>query len=622
MEKIFTDLKMKNFLLNIKKKLDNAKYYFYFLKHNGLSTQLIRFTIIFRMLASFLAIVGIGLMLPLAKGIITQNFDFLLSSSIYKNVSNYVPYIASFDYLQVFFLFSFFIFLATITSNLILYYGGLYLTAERLKIASNTNRFVFDNYLELGKPFYDKSEGSSESFFFMTFSIQVKNLLDSFDKIIDISIQFISLSFLMIFISPQLYFFAVILLFPFLFINKVLIGTIRKSMHMNVKTELGFPVTVHNSFLRLPLAFVHNQEKYESNEFMSSCHVFEKHRFAFERKLSMIKPINEFFMLLVLLIISLYLGYLSHENSLDIAKGLVFFYAFKQFIGIAESLTNAHVGISRATMQIQRSFQIIERFRKEIVPSGKIKFEGLKNEILFKNLSFKYPEKKEIVLNNITFRIKKGEMTSIVGRTGSGKSTLVSLLLRLYDCKENTILIDNIDIRAYSNDSIRDHISFVHQDPILFKDSLYKNVIYGAKKDVSKEKVIEILTKLNLGPLLRALKNGIDTEISSKGVDLSGGEKQRISLARAFFNNADIVVFDEPTSALDALTEYEIKSAVDELIKNKTVIIIAHRLYSIKGSNKVVVIEEGTVVEKGQIKDLLEKNQQFKKYWDSQKLDI
>lgn len=613
---------MKNFLFKIKKNLDNGKKYYFFLKQNGLSTKLIRFTFIFRMLTSFLAIVGIGLLLPLAKGIISQNFDFLLSSSIYENISNYLPFISSFDYLQIFFLFSFFIFLATTTKNLILYYGGIYLTAERLKIASNTNRFVFDNYLELGKPFYDKSEGSSESFFFMRFSIQIRNLLDSFDTVIDISIKFISLSLLMILISEQLYFFSIILLFPFILINKILIRSLRKSIDKDAKSELGFPVSVNNCFLRLPLTFVHNQEKYESNEFMACCKDFEKNKLAIDRKLSMIKPINEFFIFFAMLIFSLYLGYLSYINSIDIAKGLVFFYAFKQFIGIAESLTNVHIGITRSTVQIKKSFKVIEKFRKKIVPSGTIKFEGLNNEIFFKNLSFKYPGKKENVLNNIKFRIKKGEITSIIGRSGSGKSTLASLLLRLYDCKKNKIFIDNIDIREYSNHSIREHIFFVHQDSIIFNDSLYKNVIYGANKDVSKEKVIEILTKLKLGPLLRGLEKGIDTEITSMGVNLSGGEKQRISLARALLNNAEIVLFDEPTSALDALTEYEIKSAVDEFTKNKTVIIIAHRLYTIKGSNKVVVMEEGRIVEKGQIKKLLKQNKQFKKYWDSQRLDL
>lgn len=612
--------KLEKNLSSQKESFSNMKKYYLFFRNNGLTKKLLFFTIFFRIVTSFLAVIGIGLLIPLAKGIISQDFSFILENSYYLKLSAILPPLANLSYLQIFFLLAFLIFFATAVKSFVAYFGGRYLTSERLKIASNTNNFVFKNYLRLGKPFYDKSEGSSESFFFMRFPLMVKNLLDSLDKVLDVGIQFVSLSLVMILISWKLYLLAIFISIPFILFNRKLIRSIKKSISREVRGEFGFPVSVSNSFSRLPLAFIHNMEEYEEQEFKVACENLEKVRFETERKRSLISPLNELFILLILLIFSLFLGYFSYKNSFDIAKGLVFFFAFKQFIPLGESLVRVQFQILRSSRHMSRSFRSIEKFEDLVVPSGTKIFKGIHKEIVFDNLSFRYPKKKKFVLKGISCRIKKGKVTSFIGRSGSGKSTLVSLLLRLYDCPPKTIFVDGVDIREYSNKSIRDHISFVNQDPILFKDSLYKNVIYGTKKRVSKKKVKEILYELGLGDIVGGLTNGVDSEITERGMNLSGGEKQRIGLARALLNDAEIVILDEPTSALDALTESEIKSVVDKFTSGKTVIIIAHRLNTIKNSDKVAVMEGGKVVEMGRINKLLKDNKKFRKYWDSQKL--
>lgn len=606
----------------VQKSKEGFSRYFSFLKENGLSDRLIWSTILFRVLTSLLEVGRIGLLIPLAKGIIGQDFSFLKDSSVWEWVSLYFPQMAGLSFFSLFTFLTLVIFFITLIKVVISYYGNLYLTAQRLAIASNTNQYVFSKYLQLGMPFYNKGEGSSESYFFLRFAIIVRGLLDSFDRIIDVGISFLSLSFIMLYLSPFLYLIALMVLPVVLLLNNTLKNRIKSSMHLDDETEQAFPVAINNAFLRLPLTFIFNKESHEVDQFRLNNKDFEKRRFEYEKRISMVQPLNEVLILILLLVFSILIGRHYLSQSLDVAKGLVFFYAFQRFISIGKDLVMALYIMMRPTMRIKKAFDVIDKYEQFSVPSGKKEFPGLQSDIQLNELTFSYPGKNNAVLKKLRLRIRKGKMTSIVGKTGSGKSTLVKLLLRLYDCPPGSILIDGEDIRTYSNASIRSHISFVNQDPILFKGTIFENVIYGARREVNKQEVKKMLIALGGESFLKSLPEGLSSEVTEMGSNLSGGERQMLALVRSLLNETEIIIFDEPTSSMDALTESSIKKVVDEFSAGKTVIVIAHRLSTIKNSDHVVVIENGKIVERGKLKRLLSEESRFREYWEAQSLDL
>ncbi|MEI6863153.1 MAG: ATPase, T2SS/T4P/T4SS family [Candidatus Omnitrophota bacterium] len=207
----------------------------------------------------------------------------------------------------------------------------------------------------------------------------------------------------------------------------------------------------------------------------------------------------------------------------------------------------------------------------------------------------------------------------VVGPTGSGKTTLISLIMRFYDCPKGAILLDGEDVREFTVKSVRRHIALVSQETLLFNDSIRNNLSFGLDREVSDDELIVVAKKARIYDLIASLPDGIDTEVGDRGIKLSGGEKQRVAIARALLKGSSILILDEATSSLDSKTESLIQDAVDSAIQNKTAIIIAHRLSTIKNADKIVVVEGGRVVEEGGLVELLEKKGKFYGYWQAQK---
>jgi ABC-type multidrug transport system fused ATPase/permease subunit len=256
---------------------------------------------------------------------------------------------------------------------------------------------------------------------------------------------------------------------------------------------------------------------------------------------------------------------------------------------------------------------------KEIISEGKEEFKGLKKGIKFNNVNFSYTDDVHI-LKNVSFSIEKGKMIALVGPTGAGKTTIINLILRLYDCAPKSIKIDDKDIRDFTFKSLRSKMALVSQEPIIFNNSIKYNIAYGFD-NVPKEKVIEAAKKAQLYKFIMKLPDKFDTIVGDRGVKLSGGEKQRLSIARAMLKNAEILIFDEATSSLDTQTEISIQNAINEAVKERTAIVIAHRLSTIRNADKIIVIDKGRIVEQGALNELLEKKGRFYEMWEAQKFD-
>ena len=259
----------------------------------------------------------------------------------------------------------------------------------------------------------------------------------------------------------------------------------------------------------------------------------------------------------------------------------------------------------------------VMKINPEIVDGHDAK--GLKikgGEIKFRNVSFSYEKDREI-LQNLSFTINSGTSTAIVGPTGAGKSTLSKLLFRFYDVTEGSILLDDQDIRNITQNSLRQNIGVVPQDTVLFNDTIRYNIKYG-RLDASDDDIYKVIDQAQLTDFISDLPDGLDTIVGERGLKLSGGEKQRVAIARTLLKSPPILILDEATSALDTLTESEIKGALDNLSQKRTSLIIAHRLSTVIGADKIIVLQRGKIVEEGNHKELLKKDGLYADMWSSQ----
>ncbi len=242
--------------------------------------------------------------------------------------------------------------------------------------------------------------------------------------------------------------------------------------------------------------------------------------------------------------------------------------------------------------------------------------EVARGDIEFKDVTFHYKGTNSLFQNK-SIHIKSGEKVGLVGYSGSGKTTFVNLILRLYDIKSGEILIDGQNIRTVTQDSLRANVTMIPQDPALFHRSLKDNIRYG-KPDATDEQVIEAAKRANAHEFIMKLEEQYDSLVGERGVKISGGQRQRIAIARAFLKNSPILVMDEATSQLDSLTENYIQESLWELMQGKTTLVIAHRLSTLKKMDRILVFRNGHIIEDGTHKELLKKGKAYKKLWDAQ----
>jgi len=238
-----------------------------------------------------------------------------------------------------------------------------------------------------------------------------------------------------------------------------------------------------------------------------------------------------------------------------------------------------------------------------------------KQQIVYKNVSFTY--EKEEVLKNVTLEIQKGKTIALVGPSGGGKSTMVDLLPRFYDCSKGEITIDQIPIKDMIISDLRKLMGIVTQESILFNDTVFNNIAFGLN-NTTKEDVVDAAKIANAHDFIMELENGYETNIGDRGTKLSGGQRQRLNIARAILKNPPILILDEATSSLDTESERLVQEALDKLMKNRTSVIIAHRLSTIQHADEIIVLQKGEIVERGTHADLLKINGIYKKLCEMQ----
>jgi subfamily B ATP-binding cassette protein MsbA len=269
-------------------------------------------------------------------------------------------------------------------------------------------------------------------------------------------------------------------------------------------------------------------------------------------------------------------------------------------------LSDANSDIQKGIAAAQTIFEILDEPGES--DEGAYQVEKAKGALEFNNLTFYYAGAKEPALVDISFRAEPGQTIALVGASGGGKSTLVNLVSRFYPHEVGEILLDRVEINMYQLANLRKQLALVTQNVTLFNDTVANNIAYGALATANREQIIAAATDAYAMEFISKLEQGLDTEIGENGVKLSGGQRQRLALARALLKDAPILILDEATSALDTASERYIQKALQKVMSNRTTLVIAHRLSTIKKADLILVMERGSIVERGTHKELIEKN--------------
>ncbi|SFA50294.1 ATP-binding cassette, subfamily B, MsbA [Parageobacillus thermantarcticus] len=315
-----------------------------------------------------------------------------------------------------------------------------------------------------------------------------------------------------------------------------------------------------------------------------------------------------------------YAGYQVLLGHITVGTMVAFVGYIDRLYSPLRRLVNSSTTLTQSFASMDRMFEFLDETYDIVDAPNAVDCKEVKGDIVFENVTFAYSKNEPPVLRDISFSVKAGETIALVGMSGGGKSTLVSLIPRFYDVTEGRILLDGVDIRDIRVRSLRDKIGIVFQDSFLFSDSVKENILLG-KPDATDEEVIAAAKAANAHDFIMNLPDGYDTKVGERGIKLSGGQKQRIAIARVFLKNPPLLIFDEATSALDLESEHYIQEALERLAKNRTTFIVAHRLSTITHADRIFLIEDGMVVESGTHDELMAKKGQYYHLFTIQQLN-
>jgi len=422
--------------------------------------------------------------------------------------------------------------------------------------------------------------------------------------------------------SPQLTMFVLVLL-P---VSGYLIGQVGKSLKrtsLKGQRKMGELLSIIEetiSGIRILKAF--NAIPTASDNFRKHNHAYNRLMIRLYRKRDLASPLSEFLSALVLVVVLLFGGrlVLGARTSLDAATFIVYLGIFSQLIPPAKAITTAFYNVQRGIASVERIEEVLQA--EEVITEKKeaASIRDFTGEIVFRNVGFSYSpanNNKPGVLHNLNLTIPKGKTIALVGHSGAGKTSIINLLPRFYDVTQGEILIDGMPIRDLIISDVRALMGLVTQESILFNDTVYNNIALG-KKDATYEEVVAAAKVANAHNFIMKMEKNYETVVGDRGTKLSGGEKQRVSIARAVLKNPPIMLLDEATSSLDTESERLVQEALINLMKNRTSVVIAHRLSTIQFADEIIVLDNGRITERGTHHELLKINGVYKKLYDLQ----
>jgi subfamily B ATP-binding cassette protein MsbA len=504
--------------------------------------------------------------------------------------------------------------------NIFAYLAMYFITFLRNGVLRDIRNALYNKIMFLPISYYsEKRKGDTIA----RISSDVQEIQTSFLSILELIVReplmIIFTIIMMLLISVKL----TIFVFIFIPVSGFIISLIGKSLKRKsgyVQKEQGqFLSIVEETLGGLKVIKGFNSEDNFNKRFQNSTNRF----FNFSNKLlhrqNLASPTSEFLGISVIAILLWYGGRMVlNENALDPGLFIVYMGLAYNILTPAKAISKASYSVKKGNAAAERVLEILNTVSPiEDIPNAKIKSD-FTTEIKLDNISFKYED--ELVLKNFSLHVPKGKTVALVGQSGSGKSTIANLVTRFYDVNEGEINIDGDNIKNLTKHSLRNLMGLVTQDSILFNDTIRNNILLG-KENATDETIIEALKIANAWEFVKDLKGGLDYNIGDSGGKISGGQKQRLSIARAVLKNPPIMILDEATSALDTESERLVQDALENMMKNRTSIVIAHRLSTIQNADVIVVMQKGEIAEQGTHTELISKHGVYKKLVEMQSFE-
>jgi subfamily B ATP-binding cassette protein MsbA len=485
-----------------------------------------------------------------------------------------------------------------ILKNIFLYLSIYILTPIRNHIVNDMRTSMFKKILELPIGYFnDQKKGDIMSRLTNDLSDVETSSVNLLESLFREPVTILIFLCYMIVLSPQLTLFLMLLLPIAGFIIGRIGRSLKKQSTMLQEKLAAILSTIEETLSGIRVIKAFNAEQKQFNKFTVENNELLRIKNKAIRKRDSASPVSEVLGVTAIVCVLWYGGRLVlNKTFLDPGDFFTYILIFSQIIQPLKNLSSASYNIRKGAASVERIEHLVNEdvVIKEI--ANPINLDSFKDCIEFKNVSFSYLDK--IILDDINLKIEKGKTVALVGSSGAGKSTLVDLVPRFHDTIKGELLIDGIDIKNYSLHSLRNQMGIVTQEPILFNDTIANNISLGMQQ-ASKEEIITAAKIANANQFILQKENGYNTTIGERGNKLSGGEKQRVTIARAVLKNPPILILDEATSSLDTESEKLVQDAINNLMNNRTSIVIAHRLSTIRHADEIIVLQKGKIVERG-----------------------
>ena len=503
--------------------------------------------------------------------------------------------------------------------NIFLYLKNILLYMVQLNIVKDIRDKLYNHIQKLSLGYFNKEKSGTITSVIINDVEQLQGALSvAFQKLFVEPINILTFATLLFIISWKLALIAIVII-PLAGVAIITIGkSIRRKSRRTQKkiAEIMQILSENLSSIRIVKAFVN--EKEEIKKFSRETTNYLSLHLKRARLDLIAAPITESFGVIIGVVLLWYGG-----SEVILQRGLIaedfirFILILFSILGPIKQLSNVNIRIQAGAASAERIFNLLDTEPQIVEINNPTKLQNFKNEVVFKNVNFEYFAGDGPVLDNINFSIKKGEVVALVGPSGSGKSTIADLIPRFYDVNSGTIMFDGEDIKNASLASLRNNLGIVSQEVVLFNDTIRNNIAY-AQPNKDESEIRKAAEAANALEFIEKTQDGFDTVVGERGVKLSGGQKQRLAIARALLKNPSILILDEATSALDTESEKKVQKAIESLMKDRTALVIAHRLSTVQNADKIIVIEKGVVVENGSHSELYEKNGLYRRLYDIQ----